>query len=75
MIRPIRTATPRRWMDNENTQVFFGIGDEVPKKLADARKNAREQRMNVNRTVRCGVCVGETSSGVLLVQRARSRMS
>ena len=55
-------------------EVFFGIGDEVPKKLAEARKNAREQRMNVNRKVRCGVCVGETSSGALLLQRPRSRM-
>ena len=55
-------------------EVFFGIGDEVPKNLSDARKKAREQRMNANRTVQCDVCVGETSSGALLLQRPRSRM-
>jgi transposase InsO family protein len=52
-------------------EVFFGIGDEVPKNLSDARKNAREQRMNANRTAQCDVCVGETSSGALLLQRPR----
>jgi len=56
-------------------EVFFGFGDELAKNLSDARKNAREQRMNANRTARCGVCVGETSSGALLLQRPRSRMS
>ncbi len=55
-------------------EVFFGIGDEVPKNLSDARKKAREQRMNANRTAQCDVCVGETSSGALLLQRPRSRM-
>jgi transposase InsO family protein len=56
-------------------EVFFGIGDEVPKRLAEARELAREKRMKENRAVRCGVCVGETTSGPLLLQRARSRMS
>ncbi len=55
-------------------EVFFGIGDEVPKNLSEARKKAREQRMNANRTAQCDVCVGETSSGALLLQRPRSRM-
>jgi putative transposase len=53
---------------------FFGIGGEVTKKLAVARKTARGKRMTENRAVRCGVCVADTSSGALLLQRARSRM-
>jgi transposase InsO family protein len=56
-------------------EVFFGIGEDVIKKLAGARKTAREKRMKANRAARCGVCVGETSSGALLLQRPRSRMS
>jgi len=55
-------------------EVVFGIGDEVSEKLAIARKSAREKRMKKNRAVRCGVCVGETNSGALLLQRPRSRM-
>ena len=53
---------------------FFGIGDEVTKKLADARKTAREKQMKENRAARCSMCVGETESGALLLQRARSRL-
>jgi transposase InsO family protein len=56
-------------------EVFFGIGDEVTKRLSEARESARGKRMDVNRAVRCGVCVGETTSGALLLQRPRSRMS
>jgi hypothetical protein len=56
-------------------EMYFGTGDEVDKKLAEARKTAREKRMKKNRAVGCGVCVGETTSGALLLQRARSRMS
>jgi len=56
-------------------EVFFGIGDEVAKKLAYACETAREERMRANRTAQCGVCVGETTSGALLLQRPRSRMS
>jgi putative transposase len=56
-------------------EVFFSIGDEVTKKLAVARKAARENRMKENRAVGCGVCTEETSSGALLLRRARSRMS
>ncbi len=56
-------------------EVFFGISDDVPKKLADARKAAREKRLKENRSAECGVCVSETSSGALLLQRPRSRMS
>ena len=56
-------------------EVFFRIGEVVIKELADARMTAREKRMEANRAARCGVCVGEASSGALLLQRARSRMS
>jgi len=56
-------------------EVFFGNGEDVIKKLAGARKAAREKRIMANRAARCGVCVGEMSSGALLLQRARSRMS
>jgi len=56
-------------------EIFFGIGDEVPKRLAEARASAREKRMNANRAVGCGVCFEEMTSGALLLQRARSRMS
>jgi putative transposase len=55
-------------------EIFFGIGDGVPKKLADARKAAREKRMKENRSSACGACVLEASSGALLLQRPRSRM-
>jgi hypothetical protein len=56
-------------------EMFFGTGDEVIQKLFAAHKTAREERMKENRTARCGVCVGEASSGALLLQRPRSRMS
>ena len=55
-------------------EVFFCIGNEVTEKLAVARKSARENRMEENRNARCGICVGETSSGALLMQRPRTRM-
>ena len=53
---------------------FFGTGDEVTQNLSAARRSAREERMRENRSARCGVCVGEASSGALLLQRPRSRM-
>ena len=56
-------------------EMFFGTGEEVTQELAAARKIAREERMATNRAARCGVCVGETESRALLLQRARSRMS
>jgi len=56
-------------------EVFFGTGGEITQKLSAARASAREERMRANRTARCGVCVGEASSGALLLQRPRSRMS
>jgi transposase InsO family protein len=56
-------------------EVFFGTGGEVTQKLSAARTSAREERMRANRTARCGVCIGEASSGALLLQRSRSRMS
>jgi len=56
-------------------EVFFGIGNEVTKRLAEARESAREIRVKANRAARCGVCIRETTSGALLLQRPRSRMS
>jgi hypothetical protein len=56
-------------------EVFFGTGHEVSKKLAEARETARKKRMEANRAAGCGVCVGETRSGTLLLQRPRSKMS
>jgi putative transposase len=56
-------------------EVFFGTGDEVDKKLAEARKTARKKRMDANLAAGRGVCVGDTSSGALLLERPRSRMS
>ena len=55
-------------------EVFFGIGDGVTKKLAEARQTAREKRTHENRAAGCSVCVGETKSKALLSQLARSRM-
>ena len=56
-------------------EIFFGIGDEVATKLLAARRIAREERVKSNRAARCDVCIGETSSEALLLQRPRSRMS
>jgi putative transposase len=56
-------------------EMYFGAGNEVTKNLAVARKTAREKRMKENRAVRCGVCIADTTSGGLLLQRPRSRMS
>jgi transposase InsO family protein len=55
-------------------EMYFGTGEEATQKLFAARKTAREERMKENRAVRCGVCVADTSSGALLLQRPRSRM-
>jgi putative transposase len=55
--------------------IFFAIGDDIAKNLADARRTAREKRLNENRSAACDACVLETRSGALLVQRSRSRMS
>ena len=52
----------------------FGTGDTVVADLATAHKTAREMRMKANRAAGCGVCIGETGSRALLLQRARSRM-
>ena len=56
-------------------EVFFGIDDEVTKRLSEASDSAREKRIEKKRATGCGVCVWETSSGALLLQRPRSRMS
>ena len=55
-------------------EVSFGTGDEVDKKLAEARKTARKKRTDANRAVGCGVCVEDTSLGALLLLRLRSRI-
>ena len=56
-------------------EVFFGIGDDIASKLAEAHRMAREKRLTENRSAACRSCVLETGSGTLLVQRPRSRMS
>ena len=50
-------------------EMFFGTGGGVIMELAALRKAAREERMKTNRLARCGVCVGESNSTVLQVQR------
>ena len=55
-------------------EVFFGIGDEVTKRLSEALESARKKRMKENRAAGCGVCVGVTTSGALLLQQPRSRI-
>ncbi len=56
-------------------EIFLAIGDDVAQKLVDARKVAREKRLNENRAAACGACVLETSSEALPLRRPRSRMS
>ena len=56
-------------------EMYFGTGDAVAAELSTARNTAREERMKANRAARCGVCVGETDSRALQLQRPRSRMS
>jgi putative transposase len=56
-------------------EMYFGTGGSVVAELATARKAAREERMEANRAAACSVCVGETDSRALLLQRPRSRMS
>jgi transposase InsO family protein len=50
-------------------EMFFGTGGGVTVELAALRKAAREERMKTNRLARCGVCVGESDSAMLQVQR------
>jgi hypothetical protein len=37
-------------------EVYFGKGDEIPDRLAEARAEARERRMEANRARQCTVC-------------------
>ena len=37
-------------------EMYFGTGDDVPAKLADARQAARQARLQANRARRCVVC-------------------
>lgn len=55
-------------------EMYFGTGRAVPAELATARETAREERMKVNRSARCDVCVPGADSKALLLQRPRSRM-
>jgi putative transposase len=56
-------------------EMYFGTGGAVTINLAIARQAAREERMKLNRTARCGVCIGEDAPAALQLQRPRSRMS
>ncbi len=56
-------------------EMFFGTGGGVIVELAALRKAAREERMKLNQLARCGVCVGESHSAMLQVQRLQSQMS
>jgi hypothetical protein len=57
------------WRSLKHSWLYFHPLDSFA-----ARKTAREKRMKENRAAGCGVSVGETSSGALLLQRPRSRM-
>ena len=37
-------------------EMYFGTGDDVPAKLADARQAARQARLQANRARQCVVC-------------------
>ena len=37
-------------------EMYFGTGDNVPAKLADARRAARKVRLQTNRARQCDVC-------------------
>ena len=56
-------------------EMFYGPGDWVVVQLAAARKHAREERIRANQAAACGVCMSDTSSTALQLQRARSRIS
>ncbi len=72
----IPRSTIRSWIHRgPPDEVFLGIGDEVSKRLAEARDSARKKRMKENRAAGCGLCIGDTESRALLLQRPRPRMS
>jgi len=56
-------------------EMYFGRGDAVVVKLAATRIKARDQRIEANRVVQCGVCNSDTALPALQLQRPRSRMS
>jgi len=37
-------------------EVYYGKGDEIPDRLAEARAEARERRMEASRARQCAVC-------------------
>ena len=39
-------------------EMYFGIGDNIPQQLEEARREARELRMATNRSKSCRVCEG-----------------
>ena len=55
-------------------EMYFRTGEVVALELATARRRAREERTKANRAAVCDVCVGETDSRALQLQRPRSRM-
>jgi transposase InsO family protein len=73
--RSFRVMPHSAFQGQTPNEMFFRAGDEVAQRLSAARRSAREERMRANRAARCGVCVGETTSRALLLQRPRSRMS
>jgi len=54
-------------------------GEELSRVLAQVEitfsNSMIEAFLRANRTARCGVCVGKTTSGAVLLQQPRSRMS
>ena len=69
----IRAAAPGELLHSPD-EMYFGTGSAVPADLASARKAAREERIKANRAAACNVCLAETDSRALLVQRPRCRM-
>ena len=52
------TRVPHAAFDGQTPdEMYFGTGEHVPAALAIARTDARRRRLEVDRTVRCAVCV------------------
>ena len=73
--RSFRVMPHSEFQRQTPNEMFFGMGDEVTQKLAAAHRIVPEDRVEANRAAGCGVCIGETESRGLLLQRERSRMS
>jgi transposase InsO family protein len=75
-VRQHNEVMPHAAFDGQTPdEMCFGEGDAVVVKLAAARIQAREQRIEANRVAQCGVCNSDSSSPALQLQRPRSRMS